>query len=199
MNPVVLCYLCEQTGHQVLATLMLGGGRGVCRDHGQGALLPMEIERLNDREIESLKTNGSDLVEQALARHAGDLTPEEIQIARVIGRRVGQSAAIRIADLIRALGGGYTDRDIKAMVERLRHIAKLQIAATKVPPYGYFVPATDAEGREFFDRHVREAVKHLRVAQLFHGDRDLMQELRGQLGLQETEVRSQESEGSEAR
>jgi len=127
--------------------------------------------------------NGPELVEAALARHAGDLTPEEIQIARLIGRRVGQAAAIRIRDLIDALGGGSTDRDIKGMVERLRTIAKLPIAATKAPPYGYFIPGTAREVDDAHDRYMQEGIKLIVLAQNFREDKDLVQRLRGQLEL----------------
>jgi hypothetical protein len=142
------------------------------------------IESFGDRVIERLQTNGPEMVEAALGRHLGDLSAEEIQIARLIGRRVGQASAIRIADIIQALGGGWTDRDIKGMVERLRTIPKLPIAATKAPPYGYFVPATDQEMKDMHDRHFREGIKQIIISQLFGTDKDLAQKLQGQLELE---------------
>ena len=185
------CELCQNTGYLSIEVKRPDGtltSYAKPCDHGRNGGTPAgefeQIGRLGDRVIERLQTNGPELIEQALARHAGDLLPAEIQIARLIGRRVGQGAAIRIADLIQVLGDAWTDRDIKAMIARLRTLAKLPIAATKAPPYGFFVPGTAQEVDEAHDRYMREGIKLIILAQNFREDKDLVQQLRGQLSLE---------------
>lgn len=67
-----LCYFCLQTGHQVLAHRILRGGKGVCRDHFQGALMPVtEIEPLNQRSIESLNHRVIEPLEETEEKEMG--------------------------------------------------------------------------------------------------------------------------------
>jgi hypothetical protein len=179
------CPQCEGTGY---VSKQVGNTSYAVRcDHGKGAGAPAggfePMGKLAESIVARVKTNGPEWIEQALARHSGDLSREEIRIARLVGRRLGQASAIRLQDLIAALGGGWTDRDIKGMVERLRTLARLPIAATKAPPFGYFIPATAAEADAMHDRYLREGIKLIRLAQQFRPDKDLVQELRGQLEL----------------
>jgi len=187
---MVDCSQCDGTGYRSVEVIRPDGGRtsyAVACDHGRGASAPAggvsRIDSFSHLVIGSFEINGPELVEAALARRAGDLTPEQIQIARLIGRRVGQAAAIRIADLIKGLGGGYTDRDVKAMLKQLRRILKIPIAATKAPPYGIFIPGTAQEMDDAHDRYMREGIESIITSQLFREDLDLVQRLRGQLGL----------------
>jgi hypothetical protein len=74
-------------------------------------------------------------------------------------------------------------RDIKDSVRRLREFMNLRIAATKKPPYGYFMVETAQEADEFAERIFGEGVKLMRLCRMFRPERDWVQELRGQLVL----------------
>src|SRR5690242_20825325 len=72
-------------------------------------------------------------------------------------------------------------RSVKATVEKLRMLARMPIAATKRPPYGYYIPVTAEECDECYRRLFGEGVKLIMVARLFKPDANLVEELRGQL------------------
>ena len=129
------------------------------------------------------------------------LMPGDRQIAALISQRRGKAQAIRIREICARLWPQAASdlanfdglaRAVKAAVERLRKLGRLPIAATKEPPYGYFLPATAEECDEVHDRLFAEGIKLIVHSQLFRPDRDLVERLRGQLEL-ESEVRSQES------
>ena len=120
------------------------------------------------------------------------LTPPEKQIREVILRRRGRENAISIGQLAATIYGadrknlGEWDsavRGIKRTVEKLRTLGRIPIAATKTQPYGYFLPATAEEGDDCHDRLFTEGIRLIVLSQLFKRDADLMQRLRGQLGL----------------
>ena len=122
------------------------------------------------------------------------LTPHDGAIRDIILRHVGRANAIRGRDLAvkvwpdeMANPAKYESavrRWLEESIYRLRRFAHLPIAASKSNPMGYYLPASDAEGRECHDRLIREAVERLRDSQLFKRDADLMQELRGQLKIE---------------
>ena len=96
------------------------------------------------------------------------LTPIDREIGVLIQRHVGEANAIRICDIYAVVWPDemqdpkQVDRLIRAVkksVERLRIFARLPIAATKVPPYGYFIAATAEECDAAFDRYVQEGIK----------------------------------------
>ena len=120
------------------------------------------------------------------------LTPIDREIGVLIQRHVGEANAIRICDIYAVVWPDemqdpkQVDRLIRAVkksVERLRIFARLPIAATKVPPYGYFIAATAEECDAAFDRYVQEGIKMFLLARLFKPRADLVQALRGQLEL----------------
>jgi hypothetical protein len=120
------------------------------------------------------------------------LMPVDKQIHALIETHVGQKNALRIRDLCHELWPeemadpkqfDRLARAVKESVERLRIFARLPIAATKVPPYGYFIPETAAECDAAFDRYVQEGIRLFLLARLFKPRADLVQALRGQLSI----------------
>ena len=127
------------------------------------------------------------------------LTPIDRQIGALIQRHVGEANAVRICDIYAVVWPEEMQdpkqidrltRGVKKSVERLRIFARLPIAATKVPPYGYFMPATAEECDAAFERYVQEGIKMFLLARLFKPRADLVQALRGQLGLKIDDCRS---------
>ena len=97
-----LCYLCKQTGHEVLAHRMLGPGKGICRDHFQGAIMPvgteLEIEGLSDQEIERTEDKKESGEENNMAKRK-NIDQEKLKTLhgqglpdRKIGEQLGCSA-----------------------------------------------------------------------------------------------------------
>jgi hypothetical protein len=113
------------------------------------------------------------------------LSREDLVVAKLIQVHVGKASAIRIKDLIAALGESWNDRDVKNSIEKLRTLAGMPIVGSKEPPYGLFLPATAAECDEAFDRYVREGIKLFMIARLVKPSANLVQHLRGQLELTE--------------
>ena len=111
------------------------------------------------------------------------LSREDLVVAHLIQVHVGKDAAIKIKDLLPALGEGWTERDVKASVERLRTLAHMPIFGALEPPYGYFMPATVEECDEFFKRCVQVGIKWFLMARLAKPSANLVQHLRGQLEL----------------
>jgi hypothetical protein len=138
-----------------------------------------------------LERAGSQLAAAAtrLAAAEAALTPADRQLARVLLAHVGRAQAIRAADLAVGIFEGADDparreevrRAVTQSIERLRTLAHMPIAATKEPPYGYFLPQTQAEWDEMHERYMRELVRLARLARLFRPDADIVQRLRGQL------------------
>jgi hypothetical protein len=162
------------------------------RDHPGGF---ESIGSLSHRAIESLKSpnrpmaqspNGS--IDRAVD---AALTPADRKVAMVLRSHVGRSNAIRAADLALGIFDGAGDlkrkeevrRGVTQSVERLRTFARLPIAATKEPPYGYFLAETKDEWDEMHERYMRELVRVARLARLFRPQADIVQRLRGQLQL----------------
>ena len=112
------------------------------------------------------------------------LTKAEIALAQMVEGHIGQAQAIRIKTLAVLMGEGWEERSIKDSISRLRVIAHMPIAATKVPPYGLFMPATAEEAHETHDRLFGEGVRLIILSQLFARDRDLARKLEGQLDLE---------------
>jgi len=121
------------------------------------------------------------------------LTPVDKQIRTLIETHVGQKNALRIRDLAGEIWPeemadpqqfDRMARAVKESVERLRVFARVPIAATKVPPYGYFIPETAAECDAAYDRYVQEGIRLFLLARLFKPRADLVERLRGQLGLE---------------
>jgi hypothetical protein len=120
------------------------------------------------------------------------LTPADREVARVLLTHVGRARAMRAADLAAGIFDGADDparreevrRAVTQSIERLRIFARLPIAATKQPPYGYFLAETQDEWDEMHERYLRELVRLARLARLFRPNADLVQHLRGQLELE---------------
>jgi hypothetical protein len=120
------------------------------------------------------------------------LLPHDKQIAALIQTQVGQRNARRIRDICWEIWPeemadpkqfDRLARAVKESVERLRTFQHLAIAATKVPPYGYFLPETAEECDAAYNRYVREGIRLFLLARLFKPRADLVQALRGQLEL----------------
>ena len=120
------------------------------------------------------------------------LTPNDKRIAALVRTHIGQANALRIREICEEMWPeemadpkqfDRLARAVKESVERLRTFARLPIAATKVPPYGYFIPQTAEEWDAAFDRYVQEGIKSFLLARLFKPQADLVQALRGQLEL----------------
>jgi len=124
------------------------------------------------------------------------LTPNDRKIRSLLQQHVGKAQAIRAADLAALVFDGAGDprrkeedrRHVTQSIERLRTFARLPIAATKEPPYGYFLAETDEEWDDMHERYMRELVRVARLARLFRPQADIVQRLRGQLQLQNSEV-----------
>jgi hypothetical protein len=100
----------------------------------------------------------------------------------------GREHAIKIIDVIRDLEnidfGPDPERQVKKIVMRLRTVARLPVAATKEPPYGYFIPVTAEEVADMRERMFREGLKLIvQSRDLFGEDKRLVRELEGQLRL----------------
>lgn len=137
---------------------------------------------------------------QSAAREAA-FTSAEKRIRNLILARRGKDQAISIREILERLNApgesgvgsreyGWTERDVKAVVEKLRTLGGLQIAASKEKPYGYFIPASAEECDECHDRLFSEGVKLIILSRLFRPEADLVEELRGQLQLQKSAVGS---------
>ncbi len=121
------------------------------------------------------------------------LNETDRKIARLIEERKGQQHAISIREICEAVFGdehGYgpsidaaQQRSVKQTVEKLRMLARMPIAATKRPPYGYYIPVTAEECDECYKRLFGEGVKLIMLSRLFRPDADVVRELEGQLGL----------------
>lgn len=112
------------------------------------------------------------------------LTPLDRAVRGLISVRIGRVNAITIAEILPSLEAGFINADarsVKDSVRRLREFCGMRIAATKRPPYGYFIVETAEEADEFSERIFQEGVKLLRLCRLFKPERDWVQELRGQM------------------
>lgn len=136
------------------------------------------------------------------------LSPPERRIRDLILARRGRENAISIREIVAEVSGVrcqvpggpetrnpapgtcFTERDVKAVVEKLRTLGKIPIAATKIPPYGYFIPATAEECDDCHDRLFHEGVKLIILSRLFRPEADLVEELRGQLSADFAEVKT---------
>ena len=177
------CALCDGTGYRHVDR---GSYQAVVAcDHGAGKFEP----------ISSLIQHSAFSI-QHLADAA--LLPHDRQIAALIQTHLGQKNALRIRDLCQELWPeemadpkqfDRLARAVKESVERLRIFARLPIAATKVPPYGYFIPQTAEECDAAFHRYVQEGIRLFLLARLFKPQADLVQALRGQLGLKIADCR----------
>ena len=131
-------------------------------DHGESKRLPEPIARSLSRVVDSL------------------FSPAELQIRELILARRGKQNALPIRDILKGLDQRWSDRDVKAVVEKLRMLNKLPIVASKSPPYGYFIPATAEEIDEAYDRYVTEGIALFKIAKLVKPSGDLARELHGQ-------------------
>jgi hypothetical protein len=116
------------------------------------------------------------------------LTPLDRAVRDIITQRVGLARAVTIREIVASLPpqimvGKDAPRDIKDSVRRLREFMNLRVAASKRPPYGYFIVQTADEADEFAQRIFSEGVKLMRLCRMFRPERDWVQELRGQLQL----------------
>ena len=147
-----------------------------------------QIGSLPDLQIESM----------GKSENLSMLNSTDRKIARLIEERKGQENAITIETICKdcwpAEWSGYPAgngeeqrirnglvRSVKATVEKLRMLARMPIAATKRPPYGYYIPVTAEECDEVYRRLFGEGVKLIMVARLFRPEADVVAELRGQL------------------
>lgn len=119
------------------------------------------------------------------------LLPLDRRLATILRNHRGRASAIRSAELAALVFDDTSDparkeefrRGITQSIERLRTFARLPIAATKEPPYGYFLAETDAECDEMHERYMRELIRCAALARLFRPQADIVQRLRGQLEL----------------
>lgn len=134
------------------------------------------------------------------------LAEPDSKIAEIILQHRGKKSAVSIEEICKALWpqewayGGAGDaaavharrnnliRSVKASVERIRKEAQVPIAATKAPPYGYYIPVTAEECDECYRRLFGEGVKLILLSRLFRPDADVVQELRGQLRIASSEL-----------
>ena len=172
----------SKRGFEQVGTI-LGESRFAIRDSGTG---PTPYSRLPiSRAVEAV------------------LTPHDKKIAALIQARVGKQNAIRGRDLAVAVWPAEmadpakyesaVRRWLEDSISRLRRFARLPIAASKANPMGYYIPATAQECDEVHDRLFGEGIERIKDSQLFRFDRDLAERLRGQLELQDSGFRSQES------
>jgi hypothetical protein len=168
------CESCDSTGFR---RVNIGSYQAVVRcDHGRS----------------KLEAIGSSIHRVIGSLADAALLPHDRQIESLIAERVGQKQAIRIRDLCHQVWPeemadpkqfDRLARAVKESVERLRTFQHLAIAATKVPPYGYFLPETAEECDAAYNRYVREGIRLFLLARLFKPRADLVQALRGQLEL----------------
>jgi hypothetical protein len=166
----VSCELCAGTGFKDVVVNGVHYARKC--DHG----VAREPQML--REIAAASRLMSEIV----------LTPLDRAVREIVTPRIGQAHAITIREIVASLPpeimvGKDAARDIKDSVRRLREFMNLRIAATKKPPYGYFMVETAQEADEFAERIFGEGVKLMRLCRMFRPERDWVQELRGQLVL----------------
>jgi hypothetical protein len=109
-------------------------------------------------------------------------SPEEIMVASFIWKHRGRSNPISIAQLRDKTG--YTERQIKGIVEQLVTTHKLRIGANREEPVGYFV-VESAEDLAAAVRPYRNQIiamwRRLRVLESRSGLRELL----GQLTLED--------------
>jgi hypothetical protein len=168
----VTCQICGGTGWKDVVV----GGVHYARKCDHGA----DREPMAVREIATSQAV-ADLV----------LTPLDRAVREIITPRIGLAHAVTIREIVESLPpqilvGKDAARNIKDSVRRLREFSGLRIAATKKPPYGYFIVETAEEADEFAQRIFSEGVKLMRLCRMFRPERDWVQELRGQLQLQVT-------------
>jgi hypothetical protein len=160
------CSICDDTGWRTEERD--GTSYAVRCDHGRAAAKPQPVGEILPRLIPVL------------------LSPAERLIHDLVVARRGEAQAIKNRELVERLEGigeRWTERDVKTTIKKLRNQARLPIAATKSPPYGYFVPATAEECDACHDRLFGEGIELIVLSQLFRADSDLRERLWGQFEL----------------
>lgn len=121
------------------------------------------------------------------------------EIAALIDPHRGAANPVAIEEIGRALWPrewaehrSNIERGVKASVSRLRMIARIPIASSKVKPFGFFIPSTDQEAADYAERMLGEAIRLIEIARVFRPQADWLQMLRGQL-----ELRAESAEGAE--
>lgn len=182
------CSLCDNTGYRPIDPENRAAGVIPCdhrRDSGLGT---------RDSGLEQI---GPAVHRLIASMENAALTPIDREIGEIIQRHVGEANAIRICDIYAKVWPDEMQdpkqidrltRSVKKSVERLRIFGRLPVAATKVPPYGYFIAATADECDAAFDRYVQEGIKMFLLARLFKPRADLVQRLRGQLELKNCDL-----------
>lgn len=185
------CQQCDNTGYRPIDPENRAAGVIPC-DHRRDSRLGTR-----DPGLEPIRPSLHRLIE---SMENAALTPLDREIGALIQRHVGEANAIRICDIYAVIWPDERQdpkqidrltRGVKKSVERLRIFARLPIAATKLPPYGYFIAATAEECDAAFERYVQEGIKMFLLARLFKPRADLVQALRGQLELRSPVASSQ--------
>lgn len=77
------------------------------------------------------------------------LEQKELLIWMILKFRKGRERAFTAKKICRMIHGRYSIRQIRSIIQALVDDYGLPIAATVHPPYGYFIPQTDEEKREY--------------------------------------------------
>lgn len=179
------CPLCDNTGYRPIDPENRAAGVIPCDHRRNAAGFESVGTILRKSEVGSRKWEVGDAA----------LTPNDKKIAEILQAHVGKKNPIRSAELAGLVfdPSGEADadpkrkeefrRNVTQSIERLRTFARLPIAATKEPPYGYFLAETQEEWDDMHERYMRELVRVAKLARLFRPQADIVQRLRGQLAL----------------
>ena len=164
------CAQCDGTGYKPVT---VGSVTRYTRcDHGAAARKPQAVGEVLSAAVEML------------------LTDDDRKIREILRERQGAAAAMTSGDIgskvwpQHVLAGGDAEerrRWVTNSIEKLRRLAKMPIAASKIRPYGYYLAVTAAEFDEMYERHKNELIAHAQIMKLFRPEADVVQELRGQL------------------
>jgi hypothetical protein len=192
-------YMEKVSSHQIMLALRQGlksedGGRKAVFGYRPPDPDPATDNRPQASDAQIAQGSGSAFAAARVAL----LEKLDSEVGAIILCHRGQANAIK-GDAIRALVPSVDQRRLKQAIENLRNVARLPVAATKEPPYGYFIPVTAEETRVMHDRVMREAIRLIRLSQLFERDADLVRTLEGQLGLAIDDFRLPIEEKTEAR
>jgi len=190
------CSLCGNTGWMRVEGQVTGDParvtRCVCRTRAKAA--------------EAAKHPGGfrsigELLERAPAVKAV-INATDKRVAEIIEKCQGAAAAVTSGEIAGALWPGTSmdpkqaenlRRAVTESVARLRSLARMPIAASKLKPYGYFIPVDAREWREMYDRINNEAVKLHDWATLFNRNADAVRAVEGQAGFNTESTESTEA------
>ncbi len=128
----------------------------------------------------------AELPDDPFADSAFPASDQERRIAALIWQSRGRENPVALADLCKVTS--LREREIKAVVERLRVDHGIPIGARRQKPFGYFIVVDAEDARLAVEPYAKQIFSMLRVLRVFtKRNRRLWKEFAGQIRLQVTE------------